>query len=1177
MKNTIGASVQRKPILSHSLRKVPALAGLLAAALTAGLATTALGQLQWSSYNSSGLLVSPNAAYGGDASSGVSVNFSIPAGTQLIFMTEAFAPIALTNANAAMALDFSLSADGGMNTGSLGRIFGMALFNNQGTPVSALDAAGYWCDFNTGNPDFEMFYRPSGNTSFFQYDSSHKLGTGAKKTGYPTNSVVYGMQFQLNVNSSGSGISIGTSSSTFAAAGAAMTNGDGSVFQTAYTSVNPFSTLAVSNFNEFAFMFRNTTTSNITVTVSGLNLVPLNPGIVTNPADFNGAPGGTAGFTVAISTNSATPLSFQWYEIAGDVTNALTDGTTANGSVVSGSTTNTLTLSNAQIADSGSVFVVVSNSYGVATSSTALLNIANDTAPAIFYLSLTSANLVAGEGTNVTVRATGVPAPVYFWYDNNSNLLQSGVSQTLTLANLQAPNAGAYAVVASNYLGFASTNFTISLYVAPCISQQPTNVLVNVGDPVNFSVTEGGCAVPPPTYQWYFNGNPIPGATATNYSIASVTWTNIGYYSVVLSNPGGSVPSASARLAIYSTNMLGTPLSPANGATGLCYDTPLYLSFNQPPKIGNTGQIRIYNSTNSATPVDTIDMSLNSGAGVQPHSPFPGDGQAFNYYPVMIAGTTAAIYPHGGVLTSNQTYYVTIDPGVILDPSNAYWPGISNSTAWQFTTKPGGPANPTNLVVTADNSGDFDTVQGAVDSVPPGNMTPTLINVRNGNYVEIVDVAGKNDITFRGQSRTGTVVGYPNNANIAPGGTTHARMAFKVDANDIAVENLTISNSTPQGGSQAEALMLESGASHFILNNATVASRQDTILANGSPQSQGYFYHSLVLGNFDYIWGGGDLFFTNCEIRTIPGVSTANLSAPRTDNGVTGNWPGYGGLLVSNGFSFVNCQLTRQDNTVGNIEMADHNGSQNGLTAWIGCNIDTGGYVNADSTAQTTMLLWEYGCSNLDNTVALDNTASPFLGCTQLNNGDPRLLAAESATNWLNGWQPQMAPNIVTPPANATFTAGETATLTVGATGIPDPVYQWLRDGTNVTYATGNSATLVISNVQPADVGMYSVIVSNNVGAVTSGPATLNVVVPTSPVMNTNSVQSLGGGAGVQFSFTGASGADYRVWATTNIALRPVIGTWTQVGSGTFGAGPAVFTDSQATNFPQRFYTITSP
>ena len=105
-----------------------------------------------------------------------------------------------------------------------------------------------------------------------------------------------------------------------------------------------------------------------------------------------------------------------------------------------------------------------------------------------------------------------------------------------------------------------------------------------------------------------------------------------------------------------------------------------------------------------------------------------------------------------------------------------------------------------------------------------------MINIRNGTYTEIVDISGKNNITFRGQSRAGTVVGYQNNNNLT--GTTAARMAFKVNSSDIKIENLTLTNTTPQGGSQAETLLIYNNGLRCVVNNCDIISRQDTILIN---------------------------------------------------------------------------------------------------------------------------------------------------------------------------------------------------------------------------------------------------------------------------------------------------------------------------------------------------------
>jgi len=186
----------------------------------------------------------------------------------------------------------------------------------------------------------------------------------------------------------------------------------------------------------------------------------------------------------------------------------------------------------------------------------------------------------------------------------------------------------------------------------------------------------------------------------------------------------------------------------------------------------------------------------------------------------------------------------------------------------------------------------------------------------------------------------------------------------------------------------------------------------------------------------------------------------------------------------------VNCVLSRSSSTVSNITMSDSNGQEDGVASWINCHIDnTGGngYVTPAAGVLASQILWEYGNSNLNNSAAV------ALGLTVLTNGDARLACASSATCWLYGWVPQLAPNILTNPVSVTVTAGVTATFNVAATGIPDPTYQWLYNTTNVLSGATN-ATLSISNALAANAGTYSVIVSNGTGSVTSSAATLTVV-----------------------------------------------------------------------------------
>ena len=824
--------------------------------------------------------------------------------------------------------------------------------------------------------------------------------------------------------------------------------------------------------------------------------------IISQPSDTNTVPGDP--FSVSVFAAGTAPVVYQWYysDTNHTSTNLLGGATSASYSVVT-----------SQESDSGYYFVIVTNNYNSVTSSVAYVLIA-PTPPGLS--GPTDQTVITGQNATLTATKTnGAPTPDYRWYfgsvspatqltDDGAHIAGSS-TLSLTITNVQYPaGQGTYFIVASNEAGMCTNSATLTVIVPPTFTTSPTNLTVNAGDTANFYAVATG--VPAPTLQWYKNKALMGGQTSSPLTIANAQGSDVATYSVVASNAAGSATN-SARLTVVSTNLAATAFAPTNGANGVCYDTPLYVTFNGPVSIVNSGKISIYNAAGS-TLVDTIDMSsntvitstLNAGLGIyltnniQAHSAFQGDSQPFNYFPVIITGATAAIYPHSGVLTSNQTYYVTMNNGVVADTNGAYFAGVSDTNAWRFTTKQGGPANPTNLWVAADGSGDFATVQGAVDSIPLNNNNYTLINIKNGNYVEIVNISSKSNITLRGQSRAGTIVSYGNNANIATGsGSTHTRMSFKVNASDIKIENLTLWNSTPQGGSQAEALMIETAAQRFILNNCEVDSLQDTILANVN-SSQGYFYNSTIKGNYDYVWGGGNLFFTNCLLYTVTNIYTTNnynLTASRTDFGVsnaTTHWLNPGGSYTANGIDYVNCQILA-DSRCSVVSFEDINGTPGGLVSFIGCQIDTNKYGITNLSGSfsvnqimTNYLMWEYG-----NT---DTNGNPVvLGITNLSVSDPRYLAAGSATNWLYGWAPQMAPNITGQPANATVSQGQSTNFSVSATGIPDPNLSVVHEGLLIPGATGTSYS--IASAVRTNGGNYTVVVSNGSGSVTSSVATL--------------------------------------------------------------------------------------
>jgi pectin methylesterase-like acyl-CoA thioesterase len=332
-------------------------------------------------------------------------------------------------------------------------------------------------------------------------------------------------------------------------------------------------------------------------------------------------------------------------------------------------------------------------------------------------------------------------------------------------------------------------------------------------------------------------------------------------------------------------------LFPAPGAANVCPDTPLKITFAGPVSLGASGKIQVFDADTKAV-IETIDVAT-------PVATQPIGGLAdFRYYPVTFQDNHAEIHLHNGALAYGKNYYVTIDPGFFkIAPlgdaaasGDAAAVGLSNTAInnpedWKFSTKPAPPAaGSTKLTVAADGSGDFCTVQAAVDSLPAGNKTPTEIFIRNGIYREMVYFAQKNAISFIGEDRKKTILEYANNAkfNSAPG--TYRRMVFQADhADDIKISNLTIRNTTPQGGTQAEAIILNgTPGSRAIISDVDLYSYQDTLQING----QAYVSNCYIEGDVDFMWGKGPCFFESCECKALRSKAYfSQIRNPATNHG----------------------------------------------------------------------------------------------------------------------------------------------------------------------------------------------------------------------------------------------------------------------------------------------------
>ena len=193
------------------------------------------------------------------------------------------------------------------------------------------------------------------------------------------------------------------------------------------------------------------------------------------------------------------------------------------------------------------------------------------------------------------------------------------------------------------------------------------------------------------------------------------------------------------------------------------------------------------------------------------------------------------------------------------------------------------------IVVAADGSGDFRTVQQALDHIPDNNNQPVVIQIKPGIYNEQIRVsAGKNHITLRGEDPQKTVLTFKLSALQA--GNTRLAFSTLVNGNDFRAENLTFEN-TFGTGSQAVALFVDAERASF--ENCRFLAWQDTLFVNGSRH---YFKNCYIEGHVDFIFGTASAVFEDCTIHSKgQGYVTAHYRLSNEEN---------------TGFVFLRCRLT---------------------------------------------------------------------------------------------------------------------------------------------------------------------------------------------------------------------------------------------------------------------------
>lgn len=293
------------------------------------------------------------------------------------------------------------------------------------------------------------------------------------------------------------------------------------------------------------------------------------------------------------------------------------------------------------------------------------------------------------------------------------------------------------------------------------------------------------------------------------------------------------------------------------------------------------------------------------------------------------------------------------------------------------------------IVVDAKGSGNFLTVQEAINSVASQKQKETKIFIKNGTYKEKLEVPlEKINITLIGEDKTKTILTYDDyapkkNAEGKAIGTSGS-YSFAVNADNFKAVNITFENSSGAVG-QAVAVRIDGDKVVFV--NCNFIGFQDTIYTR-SDTSRQYYKNCYIEGATDFIFGASTAVFDSCEIFSKKGGNYITAASTTVNKGY--------------GYVFINCKL-KGDADKSSVFLG-RPWRNNARTVFIGCemgdHINPAGWHNWNKPeAETTTFYAEYKCSGSGATTSSRVKWSHTLIEEQFKND-------YNVKKILNGWKP---------------------------------------------------------------------------------------------------------------------------------------------------------------------------
>ena len=197
-------------------------------------------------------------------------------------------------------------------------------------------------------------------------------------------------------------------------------------------------------------------------------------------------------------------------------------------------------------------------------------------------------------------------------------------------------------------------------------------------------------------------------------------------------------------------------------------------------------------------------------------------------------------------------------------------------------------------VVDRDGSGDYESVQAAIDGAKSFPAERIRILVKEGVYDEKVSVHAWNPkVTLVGESRDGTVITHDDHFDSVDRGrnSTFFTYTLKVRGNDARVRNLTVRN---DAGPVGQAVALHVDSDRPVFENCRFVGHQDTVYVAGEGARQ-YFRDCHIEGTTDFVFGNATAVFEDCRVHSKDDSYVTAASTPREE---------------PFGFVFLDCALT---------------------------------------------------------------------------------------------------------------------------------------------------------------------------------------------------------------------------------------------------------------------------